>query len=100
MTVVVRVAQVACGPSAARWGFRSRLVADAFGAPVLRDQGPDRPAGHGKADLSPRLTAEVSCPSSLRVDAHRGVRQLRPVAGRVEVNRYDRTGGVIRGANL
>jgi hypothetical protein len=21
-----------------------------FGAPVLRDQGPDRPAGHGKAD--------------------------------------------------
>jgi hypothetical protein len=31
-------------------GFRSRSVADAFGAPVLRDQGPDRPAGHGKAD--------------------------------------------------
>src|SRR5829696_7056010 len=36
---------------------RSRLppvpfVADAFGAPVLRDQGPDRPAGHGKADQS------------------------------------------------
>jgi hypothetical protein len=23
------------------------------GAPVLRDQGPDRPAGHGKADSSP-----------------------------------------------
>jgi hypothetical protein len=32
-------------------GFRSRLVADAIGAPVLRDQGPDRPAGHGKADV-------------------------------------------------
>jgi hypothetical protein len=29
---------------------RSRLVADASGAPVLPDQGPDRPAGHGKAD--------------------------------------------------
>jgi hypothetical protein len=28
------------------------LVADASGAPVLRDQGPDRPAGHGKADAS------------------------------------------------
>jgi hypothetical protein len=33
-------------------GFRSRLVADASGAPVLRDQGSDRPAGHGKADHS------------------------------------------------
>jgi hypothetical protein len=33
-------------------GFRSRLVADASGAPVLRDQGPDRPAGHGKVDPS------------------------------------------------
>jgi hypothetical protein len=32
--------------------FRSRPVADASGAPVLRDQGPDRPAGHGKADPS------------------------------------------------
>jgi hypothetical protein len=32
--------------------FRSRSVADACGAPVLRDQGPDRPAGHGKADHS------------------------------------------------
>jgi hypothetical protein len=31
-------------------GFRSCPVADAYGAPVLRDQGPDRPAGHGKAD--------------------------------------------------
>jgi hypothetical protein len=31
-------------------GFQSRPVADAFGAPVLRDHGPDRPAGHGKAD--------------------------------------------------
>jgi hypothetical protein len=34
---------------------RSRLVADAFGAPVRRDQGPDRPAGHGKADTSLEL---------------------------------------------
>jgi hypothetical protein len=33
----------------ARQFFRS-LVADASGAPVLRDQGPDRSAGHGKAD--------------------------------------------------
>jgi hypothetical protein len=33
-------------------GLRSLLVADAFGAPVLRDQGTDRPAGHGKADPS------------------------------------------------
>jgi hypothetical protein len=39
-------------------GVRSRLVADASGAPVLRDQGPDRPAGHGKVDasLDPILT--------------------------------------------
>jgi hypothetical protein len=28
----------------------SRPVADTFSGPVLRDQGPDRPAGHGKAD--------------------------------------------------
>jgi hypothetical protein len=34
VTVVVRVARLACGPRAARVG------ADAFGAPVLRDQGP------------------------------------------------------------
>ena len=33
-------------------GFRSRLVADASSAPVLRDQGPDRPAGHSKVDPS------------------------------------------------
>jgi hypothetical protein len=32
--------------------FRFRPVADACGAPVLRDQGPDRPAEHGKADMS------------------------------------------------
>ncbi len=32
--------------------FRFRPVADACGAPVVRDQGPDRPAGHGKADPS------------------------------------------------
>jgi hypothetical protein len=35
-----------------RHAFRSRPVADASGAPVLRDQGPDRPAGHSKADQS------------------------------------------------
>jgi hypothetical protein len=34
-------------------GLRSRLVADAFGAPVLRDQGLDRWVGHGKADFLP-----------------------------------------------
>jgi hypothetical protein len=33
------------GPTA----FRSRLVADACGALVLRDQGPDRLAGYGNA---------------------------------------------------
>jgi hypothetical protein len=27
-------------------------VADTFGDPVLHDQGPDRPAGHAKADHS------------------------------------------------
>jgi hypothetical protein len=37
-----------CGPGL----IRSRLVADAFGAPVLRDRGPDRPAGHGNVDPS------------------------------------------------
>jgi hypothetical protein len=46
-----------CGPGAPRTqhgqGVRSRLVADASGAPVLRDHGPDRPAGHGKADVAP-----------------------------------------------
>jgi hypothetical protein len=31
-------------------GFRSRLAADACSAPVLRDQGLDRPAGHGEAE--------------------------------------------------
>jgi hypothetical protein len=36
-------------PSVYRW-LRSRPVADACGDPVLRDQDPDRPAGHGKAD--------------------------------------------------
>jgi hypothetical protein len=30
--------------------FQSRPVTDAIGAPVLRDQGPDRPSGHAKAD--------------------------------------------------
>ena len=32
--------------------FRFRPVADACGAPVLRDQSPDRPAEHGKTDPS------------------------------------------------
>jgi hypothetical protein len=32
--------------------FRFRPVADAFGAPVLRDQGLDRSAGHGKAAVA------------------------------------------------
>jgi hypothetical protein len=32
---------------------RSRLVAAASGAPVLRDQGPDWPIGHGNADYFP-----------------------------------------------
>jgi hypothetical protein len=33
-----------------------------LGAPVLRDQGPDRPAGHGKADagLDPMITCSQS----------------------------------------
>jgi hypothetical protein len=33
-------------------GVRPRLLADASGAPVPRDQGPKRSAGHGKADHS------------------------------------------------
>jgi hypothetical protein len=41
--------QSAHGPRADR-GVRSRTVADASGAPVLRDQGPIGPAGHGKDD--------------------------------------------------
>jgi hypothetical protein len=48
------VVPVRHGPSTDRAGVRSRLVADVFGAPVLRDKGPDRPAGHGKADSCPR----------------------------------------------
>jgi hypothetical protein len=38
-------------------GLWSRPVADAIGAPVLRDQVPDRPAGHGKADHSWKVNA-------------------------------------------
>ena len=38
-------------------GFRSQPVADASGVPVLRDQGLDRPAEHGKTDPCPRPTA-------------------------------------------
>ena len=33
--------------------LRSRLVADACGAPVLRDQGPERLVGHGRIDPRP-----------------------------------------------
>jgi len=33
--------------------LRSRPVADACGAPVLRDQGPDRLVGHGRIDPRP-----------------------------------------------
>jgi len=56
LTVVVRCPPPARGPDvahrpSARLGVaRSRPVADACGAPVLRDQRPDRPAGHGKAE--------------------------------------------------
>jgi hypothetical protein len=55
-TVANRSDPMACGPnvdqSRSSRVSPSRLVADACGAPVLRDQGPDRPAGHGKADAS------------------------------------------------
>jgi hypothetical protein len=34
------VRRSAADPARTEWSFRSRLVADAFGAPVLRDQGP------------------------------------------------------------
>jgi hypothetical protein len=50
-----------------RLGVRSRLVADAFGAPVLRDQGSDRPAGHGKADI---LVHEARWRSADRQDTY------------------------------
>jgi hypothetical protein len=46
-------------------GLRSRLVADACGAPVLPDQGPDCRAAHDKADLCWRPTVSVGpsvCP--------------------------------------
>jgi hypothetical protein len=54
-----------------RLGFRSCPVADACGAPVLRDQGPDRPAGHGKADASldqstTCLQSQIGCCRHLR----------------------------------
>ena len=51
-----------CGPGAlrAQCGPKVRSpVADASGAPVLRDQGPERPAGHGKADAN--LDQLTSC---------------------------------------
>jgi hypothetical protein len=38
---------------------RIRVVAGAFGDPVLRDQGLDRAAGHGKADSCHRLSRLV-----------------------------------------
>jgi hypothetical protein len=41
----------ACSHRARR--LRSRPVADACGAPVLRDQGPDRLVGHGRIDPRP-----------------------------------------------
>ena len=34
------VVAVNADPARTEWSFRSRLVADAFGAPALRDQGP------------------------------------------------------------
>src|SRR5215211_3334567 len=48
LSVAVGSHVVPMGPRLAR-----SLVADASGAPVLRAQGSDRPAGHGKANQSP-----------------------------------------------
>jgi hypothetical protein len=67
-----------CGPGL----VRSRLVADAFGAPVLRDQGPDRPAGHGKADA--RLDQPTSCLQS-QIGQGRHLRRQGNSAGRASL---------------
>jgi hypothetical protein len=51
VTAVVRCGPVVRGPHVAPMGpglVRSRLVVDACDAPVLRDQGPDRLAGHAR----------------------------------------------------
>jgi uncharacterized protein with GYD domain len=60
-------------------GFRSRPVADAFGAPVLRDQGSDRPAGHGKTDQGVELlgasTLDRLLPPTLTWPGHSGQRR-------------------------
>ena len=59
--VTVRALGPWCGTDPARTEARSRPVADAGGAPVLRDQGPDQPAGHGTAELhDPVLTIRVA----------------------------------------
>jgi hypothetical protein len=75
---------VSCGPSADQWVFRSRLVADAFGAPVLRDQGTDRPAGHGKVDplKSGGSSSRVRRFTSLLENCRRSVRASEYLRGR------------------
>ncbi len=55
VTADARARPLRHGPIAAQEGFRSRPVADAIGAPVLRDQGSERPTGHGKADPYARI---------------------------------------------
>jgi hypothetical protein len=76
-----------------------RPVADASSAPVLRDQGPDRPAGHGNADpcrdllhamqfrlfqrarsearapSKSRFVANATCPNSPMAHPHSGSRR-------------------------
>ena len=44
-------------------------VVDACGAPVLRDQGPERPAGHGKADANLDQTDQLF-PNQIRQDCY------------------------------
>ena len=79
-------------------GFRARPVADAFGAPVLRDQGPDRPAGHGKADAS--LHQPTTCSQS-QIGQECDLRQERTVQAEeaLALSVVVRWGPVLTGVN-
>jgi hypothetical protein len=52
LTSAIRHIAGAPGRTVQYGSARCSKVADSSDAPVLRDQGPDRPAGHGKADHS------------------------------------------------
>jgi hypothetical protein len=74
--VVVHGPPVGCGPGTYRLGFRSRLVGDACGAPVLRDQG-----SIGRPGTARPIQALTSCmPRSFRVAGKARSSAVQPTA--------------------